>query len=164
MSNDDLQFVKNYIATFQVCKKCGVCFQNHTHVYQGTTPLCKPCRWSLRVPIVVIRYNIVNNMEAIPLIFTQQYAIPTSNISVDMMISLQYLNNTNIVAQRYTDINVDNNMDMDNNRIFKYKYTYENPLGSLFHEKFPQELVLLQYSPLQHHIVGNFEYTKTICK
>ena len=163
MSSNDFQFVKNYLATFQVCKRCGVCFQNHTRVYQGTTPLCKPCRWSLRVPIIVIRYNIINNMEAVPLILTQQYAIPVSNMSADMMMSLQSLNNTTIISQRYYNLIINHNDD-DENCILQYKYTYENQLGSLFHEKFPKELILNQYSPVLHHIVGNFEYTKNICK
>ena len=152
---DELECLKNYLATFQVCKKCRTCFQNHVNIYQGTTPLCKHCRKNKGVPIVVVRYNIIEYIDnsTIPRITSQQFAIPMETLSKEMLLSLNYLDGTTIRTNKIYDETLD---------IFRFVNQYENQIGSLFHETFPSKHILAHYSPLTHTVIHNFEYCKEI--
>ena len=152
---DELQLLKTYLSTFQVCKKCRTCFQNHGNVYQGTTPLCKHCRKKPGIPVVVIRFNNVEYCtdSPIPIITSQQFVILAELLSQDMLLSLNCLNHTVVRTTKVFD---------ETCNIFRFVNSYENPLGSLFHETFPSNRVMKEYSPLKHTVVGNFEYTKEI--
>ena len=153
----ELQVLKTYLTTFQVCKKCRTCFQNYGNVYQGTTPLCKHCRRQPGIPVVIVRYNIIEHCSdsSVPIVTSQQFVILADLLSQDMLLSLNCLNQTVVKTTKIFD---------ENRNIVRFVNTYENPLGSLFHETFPPERIMKQYSPLKHAVVGNFEYTKEIFK
>ena len=153
--SEELQLLKTYLSTFQICKKCRTCFQNHGQVYHGTTPLCKNCRKKPGVPVVIVRFHIVEYYadSSIPIVTSQQFVILAESLSQDMLLSLNCLHNTVVRTSKIFDEKLN---------ISRFVTQYENPLGSLFHETFPSERMMKEYSPMKHTVVRNFEYTKEI--
>jgi hypothetical protein len=152
---EELQLLKTYLSTFQICKKCRSCFQNHSNVYRGTTPLCKNCRKKPGIPVVLIRYNVAEYCtdSPIPIITSQQFVILAESLSQDMLLSLNCLHRTVVKTTKVFDATCN---------IFRFVNAYENPLGSLFHETFPSDRIMKAYAPQTHTVVGNFEYSKEI--
>ena len=152
---EGLQFFKTYLATFQICTKCRTVFQNHVNIYRGTTPLCKYCRENNRIPVVVVRYNVIEHMSdfEMPITASYQFVIPIETLSEEMMLSLNQLNNTVVTTVKIFD---------DTQKIFRFVNSYEHEDCSLFHEMFPSKRVLSHYSLTTHNVVANFQYTKEI--
>ena len=150
--SEKFDLLKTYIATFQTCRKCGVCFQNRNHIYQGQVPLCHKCRTHHRPAVVVIKFKTVDYTQPSPITMKEEYVIPIEKIDIDMIASLNALHHTVITSQRVSD----------EQGIHIRKLLYPNSKGQLFHETFSREQYLDKFNPFHHDPIKIYKYTKEI--
>jgi hypothetical protein len=124
----EFDLLKSYVMTLQTCKKCGVCFQNRFRVYQGEFTLCHSCRRLNRLPVIVVNYKTIDQTFGNePRVTKEQYVIPIKQLSLDMLKSLNALQDTIITSKKITEHDY-------TKRIIEY----ENPEGELFYTQFKQ--------------------------
>jgi len=147
-----LELMQRYLATLQTCKKCGTCFQNRNHIYQGQVPLCHRCRNRNRPPVVVIKYNSIDKTVSPHIVFREEYIVPIDALDIDMMVSLNALSDKTLISRCVPD----------EHGIKVRKTSYPDSRGSLFHETFPREPFAARYSPYCHDMVKMYKYEKEI--
>lgn len=148
---EELNLLRSYLATFQSCQKCGLCFQNRHTVYRGTTPLCQRCRQG-RVPGVVIHYTVTDFTVAPPVSQHHTVFVAMKHLDVDAIASLKALHRTTVRSQKI--VNEEGLLHQVNR--------YADDRGAYFHEAFPSNFLQSHYSPLKHDIVAEYEYAREI--
>lgn len=130
----EFELLKTYVMTLQTCKKCGVCFQNRFRVYCGEFPLCHTCRRLNRHPVAVVNYKTIDmrdtyNDSSSHFSTKEQYVIPIKQLSLEMLESLNALQNTIISSVKVVD---------DESGLLKRILVYEDPRGEYFFTQFKQ--------------------------
>ena len=146
--DSDVQVLKLYMTTLQTCERCGVCFQNRGQIYQGRRPCCRRCRPRQRQNVYVVKYQISDGMAE----FREQYIIPVEDISPETLASLESLHNTTV---KLISVKDESGFGITQN-------IYENPSGSLFHEKFSRENYTGTFNIRQHKSIKMFQYAKVV--
>jgi hypothetical protein len=150
--SEKFDLLKTYIATFQTCRKCGMCFQNRNQVYQGQVPLCHKCRMHHRPAVVVVKFKTIDHTHPSQIVMKEEYVIPIDELDIDMIASLNALHHTMITSQPIED----------DQGIHIRKTSYPNSKGQLFHETFSRQQYLGKFNPFHHDPVKFYKYTKII--
>lgn len=151
----ELELLKTYVMTLQTCKKCGVCFQNRFHVYCGEFPLCHTCRRLNRHPVAVVNYKTIDTRTDSQFTAREQYVIPIKRISVDMLKSLNALQNTIISSVKVID---------SDSGLLKRVLVYEDPCGEFFFTRFKQEFECYKktFNSMNYSAHKIYNFTKCI--
>lgn len=165
-----LELMQRYLITLQTCKKCGTCFQNRNHIYQGQVPLCHRCRNYNRPPVVVIKYKSIDKTVFPHVAFREEYVVPIDALNIDMMVSLNALSDKTLISRCVPNENgiaevlkeKTDSVPSPSSQIQVRKTSYPDSRGSLFHETFNRESFAGRYSPYRHDMIKMYQYEKEI--
>lgn len=156
----EFELLKTYVMTLQTCKKCGVCFQNRFRVYCGEFPLCHTCRRLNRHLVAVVNYKTIHMRDTpnnnLPQFSTkEQYVIPMKKLSIEMLKSLNALQNTIISSVKVID---------DESGLSKRILVYEDPVGEYFFTHFKQvfECYKKPFNSMKYSAHKIYNFTKCI--